>query len=153
MVATIVFATFLLLLAGGLFGLHHQHWRTVCRLQLAEAEVKFARQQYRRRVQVSGLLAAVALTMVGAHWLTSRLAALFVWTAVMFVVLWICILAMVDWWQTHRFYQQLRADHLAEQAALEAQLKQLFRYRNNGQPEKPGSSSGRTTGDGSDAEV
>ena len=123
MLPNLIFATVLFAIAALLMLQHEWTWRKVLRNEKDQREVDFARRQYRRRVQTSGLIGVVAIAIALSGWVEQSTVALFFWLGVALVVVWILLLALADWAISYAHFQRIHKRHLAEHAALQAELK------------------------------
>jgi hypothetical protein len=126
----------LLLAAVGLMASHFRSWRICQRQELDPAEFDYRRRQFRRRMQTSAMLGIVAVAILVGHvltlWLRSpEFAALFC-GAIILLVVWTCLLALIDIWATQHYFGRLRYDARVEQARLQAELRRLQALRGNG---------------------
>lgn len=135
MIPTILFSLMLMAISVGLLWLHRRSWIAARQRDLDSEALEFARRQYRRRVQTSGLMVFIALVMLGSLWVRRPLLVLLLWGGVALLVLWTCILATADWLHTKWYYARLRDDNVAQRAALEAEMRRMLRHRSNGRPE------------------
>ena len=79
---------------------------------------------------------AVAVAMLVGYvltlWLGSRVFALAFWSAIILVIAWTCLLALVDMWATKHHFGRVRHDSLVEQAKLRAEIRRIQAFRGNG---------------------
>jgi hypothetical protein len=134
---TLAASLLLLSLALGLLWLHSRSWNSIRDREQQPEAIEFAGRQFRRRVQTSGLMVAIALVMFAGHWANRPVTAIAVWAVVTLLVLWICVLAAVDWLHTRWYFNRLRDENAAQRAALEAEMRRLLRHRSNGRPDNP----------------
>jgi hypothetical protein len=92
-------------------------------------EVDFYRRRHGRRMKISVLLGAVAIAMSLGLWIADPLVLGLYWLGVLLLLLWIIMLAMVDFSASHAFFDRIRSRQLAEQAALERELLDELRKR------------------------
>ena len=134
----IVIPLALLLLAAGLVFWNVQSWRQVRREGEAD-EVAFGRRQFRRRVQASGLLALVAVSLcVGQLIPAARYPTMYAlfWLGVMLLVFWAMLLALGDMAVNRQRLKRFQHQRLLEEAKINAELKRL-RNRAATHPEGP----------------
>ena len=136
MASTIAFSFILIAIALSLLWLHRRSWLAAKQSNLSEEDLQFASRQFRRRAQTSGLIIVVALVMLGGVWVERPLPTLLVWGGVTLLVLWICVLAAADWLHTRAYFHRVRDEHIAERAALEAEMRRVVRHRSNGRPDR-----------------
>ena len=103
---------------------HVRAWQATQGETLEQAEFDFRRRQFRRRTQTSAMLGMLAVAILigqlisGPGWL--RLA---YWGAVVLVVFWAALLAIIDAWATKSHYGRLQQQLQLEQAKLQAELR------------------------------
>lgn len=135
-VSVIVTSVFLLLAAVGLLVSHVRSWREFQRQESNAEEFDYRRRQFRRRMQTSAMLALLAIAISVGYmltvWLRSGWFAAVYWSAVMLVVCWVALLAVVDMWATRHHFGRLRYEHRVEQAKLQAELRRARAVRGNG---------------------
>jgi hypothetical protein len=134
MIPTIVFSLVLMAVALGLLWLHWRSWIAARNRDSDSEALEFARRQFRRRVQTSGLMVFIAVAMLGSLWVKQPATLLIFWGGVALLVLWTCLLATADWLHTRWYYTRLRDDNVAHRAALEAEMRRILRHRTNGRP-------------------
>ena len=71
--------------------------------------------------------------MVVSLAITDRLMTAILWLVVLSLVVWMLLLAFADMVSSYFYYAQIRAQHIAEHAALQAQLERIRRREGNGQ--------------------
>jgi hypothetical protein len=134
--AVFAFSAFLLLASAALMLSHVRAWRKQRQADLEEAEFHYRRRQFRRRMQTSGMIGvlAVALPLGSAltFWSGSALFALFFLLFLTLVVVWVCLLAIVDVWSTKRHFDRFRNKDLLEQTKLRAELRMFETAKNDG---------------------
>ena len=134
--SVIVVSGLLLLAAVVLMVSHVRAWRAARQKQLDAEEFDYRRRQFRRRMQTSAMLGVLAVAMLVGYvltfWLSSKVFALAFWTAIILVVVWTCLLALVDIWATKHYFGRLRHDTLVEQAKLRAEIRRMQAFRGNG---------------------
>ena len=118
----------MLLLAAVVMMISHvRSWRAARQQELDAEEFDYRRRQFRRRMQTSAMLGVLAVAMLVGYvltlWLGSRVFALAFWSAIILVVLWTCLLALVDMWATKHYFGRVRHDTLVEQAKLRAEIR------------------------------
>lgn len=133
-------------LAAGALGLIASHvaaWKRAQAQDMPPRELEFRRKQFRRRVQVSGML-ALAAAAVGLGQLIPwrQRPSLYVafWFGTSVLLLWTVALALGDAWASSVHYRQLwRERHLAR-AALQAELDRARAKQNGHAAPRPGES-------------
>ena len=134
--SVIVVSVFLLLAAVVLMVSHVRSWRAAQQQELDAEEFDYRRRQFRRRMQTSAMLGVLAVAMLVGYvltlWLGSRVFALAFWSAIILVVVWTCLLALVDMWATKHYFGRVRHDSLVEQAKLRAEIRRIQAFRGNG---------------------
>jgi hypothetical protein len=124
MIGTYVVSLLLIGLSGVLIDMHRRSWRAAQEdPTMSLSDVRFARSQYRRRTQSSGIIgilgAAIGVYPLVPHEplpITAYLAALSV------ACLAIMLLAALDAWATRQNFIRLRSEHLAAQIKLAREL-------------------------------
>jgi hypothetical protein len=113
-------------LSGVLLDMHLRSWRTdQIDSSLTERDRRFAKAQFRRRVQASGIIGVLGAA-IGVGPLVPREP----WPMVLYVgfmaaaCLCIMLLATLDLWATRMNYERLRSEQLAAQVKLARELKQ-----------------------------
>lgn len=123
MVSTTIVAALLVGVAIGTYLWQARAYRTSQASEVEPHEADFHARRHRRRTQISMLLAGVAVAMLLGVLLRDPLVLALYWLAVLLLLLWIVVLAMIDASASHTFYTRVRSRQLAEQAALQAQLQ------------------------------
>ncbi len=109
--------------AAGLLIWHRRAWRRALAAKLSAGDLKFAFEQYRRRMQTSAMLLIVGAMICGGPWVTAPLAVLLYWLAVIVLVLWIMLLAGADMLATRMHYSRIETEHHLKQVKLHAALE------------------------------
>lgn len=151
-----LFSAILLAFAAGLMVSHVRTWRTFQQEKLDAEDFDYRRRQFRRRMQTSAMLGLLAVALLAGQllteWLRSGWFAGVYWFAVILLVCWVGLLAVVDMWATKHHFGRLRQHCLVEQAKLEAEIRRIRAIRGNGKAgrvrhgEKP--EGGRGKGEG-----
>jgi hypothetical protein len=127
MVSTFIVAGLLLAAAIGTALWQQRAWKG----QQAEAgpsfETDFYRRRHERRMRISSLLGVVAVSMVIGLWIADPLVLGLYWLGVLALLLWIILLATMDFTASHAYFDRLRARQLAEHASLERELRAKLR--------------------------
>lgn len=125
MIATAILALILIGLSGVLLDLHRRSWRHAKDdAALSASERRFARSQYRRRVQASGTIGMLGATI--AVW---PLVPLEPWPFTLYLAwvagacLAITVLAALDAWATRQHFARLHNEHVAAQIKLASDLR------------------------------
>lgn len=104
---------------------HVRGWRGAQRAALEPAEYEFRRRQFRRRIQTSGLLAALAVALlIGPH-IEDPFWATWYWIGVLALLVWLVLLALADIAATHLHFARVRDEFRAEEAALRHELRRV----------------------------
>ncbi len=134
MILSYLFPLFLFGAAMALLASHRRAWMKVQQEWPGAEELDFRRRQYRRRMQTTGMLAVTAFAVsFGEHLpkLTdSQLAIVFYWMAVLGLVAWTILLAMVDIWATRAHYGRIARRCLDDQTVLLAKMAHKMREIN-----------------------
>jgi UDP-N-acetylmuramyl pentapeptide phosphotransferase/UDP-N-acetylglucosamine-1-phosphate transferase len=136
-VSSVIFVTVLLLLAAaGLMVSHVRTWRVFRQTEIDPEEFDYRRRQFRRRMQTSAMLGVLGVAMLAGYiltlWLRSPAFTLVFWIAILLVLVWTCLLALVDIWATKHHFGRLRDHCLVEQAKLRAEIRRIQAFRGNG---------------------
>jgi len=130
---SILVSSFLLLCAVGLIISHHRTWCRLQQEQLGAEELDYRRRQFRRRMQTSAMLGLLAVALLVGQLISGPpLLVLLFWGAVMLVLGWVGLLALVDIWATKHHFGRVRQAFLAEEAKLQAELRRLKAAGGNG---------------------
>jgi len=113
-----------------IFGLGLTVWQVIfglarLRREHDENEREFFRHQLRRRVQASGLIAALGLAVGCGELITSQLAGMFYWSAVLMTAFGIGVLALADIIATQYHFRIKRQQQQIEAARLKAEHLKL----------------------------
>jgi small-conductance mechanosensitive channel len=126
----------LLLAAMALMAWHIRAWEAFQRREADAAEFHYRRRQFRRRMQTSAMLALAAIALGVGHPLTSWLGApWFVpiyWIAVLLLVCWMVLLALIDAWSSRLYYGRLQQRCRLEELQLQAEVRRLQAARDKG---------------------
>ena len=136
MLSSVLVATFLVAVS---LALTAQHYRVQRRLDPETLDIRqfdFLRRQCRRRLQTSVMIGLVGIAVLVGYWITSPWVAVIYWACVVWVVLWIGLLAMADLVSTRVYFARLCQEQLDEQAGLRAELTRLQGLRGNGESNK-----------------
>ncbi len=121
----------ILIVAGVLVAWHVRTWRVAKGARLSAGELKFAFEQYRRRMQTSAMLGFVGGLIVGGPWVVAPLAVLLYWLGVVVLIVWIMLLAGADMLATRMHYAQAETEAHLRQVKLQAELDAARRPRKN----------------------
>jgi small-conductance mechanosensitive channel len=116
----------LLAIAVTLIISHIVTWQRYQQEPREKIETDYRARQYRRRIQVSAMLAIAAVAMlVGLliPWRDWPSVFVFWWTGVALLVGWIILLAMSDALATRRFFRRMRRDRALAQARWRAEFE------------------------------
>ncbi len=113
--------------AVALMAMHLRTWRHAIGCAPTREELDYRRRQYRRRTQTTAMMAVLAVSLFVGELLTgavnSRWFAIAYWLAVLIVVGWVGLLAIVDVLATKFHYDRVRQDYVIERAKLEVELR------------------------------
>lgn len=138
--ASLAFGAGLILLGLWLIRWHRQTWKENDRAEAPDDRSRrHYRTQFRRRVQISGLLVLLGVMIPLGDWLmvqrkNPQTIAIF-WMMVLAITFWIMLLALVDWLLTRMHVRATRAalSGLArQQRELEAEVDRLRKSQSNG---------------------
>ncbi len=124
MIATCIVSLFLIGLSGVLLDLHRRSWRSAQQIDsISEDDLRFARAQYRRRVQASGTIGVLG-AVLGVYPLVPHapLAITLYLMAITLACLAIMMLAALDAWATRQNFMRLRSEQTAAQVKLVREL-------------------------------
>lgn len=123
---SLLFAAVLLFFSGGWMVWHARSWRSAQGQSLAAREYDFRRRQFRRRMQTSAMVAALALAIaIGPRIVSPPWLVVSFWLGVVLVVFWIGLLALADAVVTRLYYSRLDGECQVERKRLEAELRRL----------------------------
>jgi hypothetical protein len=135
-----VLSVLLLLAAIALMAWHIRAWESFQRRAAGAVEFNYRRRQFRRRMQTSAMLGLSAIALGVGQPLTVWLAApWFVpvyWLAVLLLVGWTVLLALVDAWSSRVYYGRLQQQCRLEEIKLQAEVRRLQAVRGNGKPDE-----------------
>ncbi|HVT29398.1 MAG TPA: hypothetical protein VHE81_15390 [Lacipirellulaceae bacterium] len=126
MIGTSIISLILIGLSGLLLDLHRRSWRAAQNdTTLKEGDKRFARSQYRRRTQASGIIGTLGVA-IGVYPLVPHepLAITLYLFVVTLACLAILLLAALDAWATRQNFVRLRSEHLAAQVKLVREIRQ-----------------------------
>jgi hypothetical protein len=125
----------ILLAAMGMASWHFRVRQGCRRQDLPPAEYDFLRRQFRRRIQISAMLGILAVAMVIESFFDGQpFVEVLLGVGMLFLVLWIALLAVVDAVASRAHFGRLRSDYLVEQAKLQAEAHRLRGAGGNGRP-------------------
>jgi hypothetical protein len=135
----------LLVMAGCMFRWYHAVWRAAeAEAQSGPspdpAEFRFFRGQFRRRMQMSAMLALVALGLLASQFVdTDAHPTLFVlmWLAMGLITAWVALLAVADLMAIRRHSLRLTTRLLMQQGGLQEEIRRL-----KGEQTREGNSNG-----------
>ncbi len=140
---TVIIVSLLLLVAAGVMMLSHvRAWRAFRQQMLDAEDFDYRRRQFRRRMQTSAMLGLLAVALpvgiVLTNWLRSGWFVLFYCLAMIVVVFWVILLALVDAWATKHHFGRLRHQCMVEKLKLEAEIRRIQAVRGNGETTNKG---------------
>ena len=124
MIGTYIVSLLLIGLSGLLLDGHRRSWRAAQQdASLTPGDLRFARSQYRRRSQASGIIGALGAA-IGVYPLVPRqpLPITLYLTAVSTTCLAILLLAALDAWATRQNFIRMRSEQLAAQVKFAREL-------------------------------
>ena len=124
MIATCIVSLFLIGLSGLLLDLHRSSWLSVQQNEsISPADLRFARSQYRRRIQASGTIGVLG-AVLGVYPIVPRepLPFTLYLLAITLACVAIMMLAMLDAWATRQHFLRLRSEQIAAQVKLAREL-------------------------------
>ena len=120
MIGTYIVSLLLIGISGLLLDLHRRSWRAVQQVEsISPGDLRFARSQYRRRVQASGTIGVLG-AVLGVYPLVPRAPLPFTLylAAITLACMAIMMLAALDAWATRQNFLRLRSEQLAAQVKL-----------------------------------
>lgn len=127
---TITFATLLVMLSLVLLAVHWFAWRKADHGGLGQREQDYARRQFRRRTQASGMLGAIGLLMLSTQWVDDEKMWAVLWLAILCAVFWVILIALIDWWSTRAFFGR---DEMLNTVQIELLKKEIRNYQDDQQ--------------------
>jgi hypothetical protein len=124
MIATYVFSLLLIGLSGVLLDLHRRSWRAAQQIEsIPPADLRFARSQFRRRIQASGTIGVLG-AVLGVYPLVPRAPLPFTLylVAISLACMAIMLLAALDAWASRQNFLRMRSEHLATEIKLARDL-------------------------------
>jgi hypothetical protein len=115
MIGTWIVSLLLMGLSGVLLDLHRRSWRAVRQMDtVSPADFRFARSQYRRRMQASGTIGALGVVLAVYPLVPpAPLSITLYLLAITLSCLAIMLLAVVDVWATRQNFLRLRSEQVA----------------------------------------
>src|SRR3954454_8515490 len=124
MIATCIVSLLLLGLSGVLLDLHRRSWRSVQQMEsVSPGDLRFARSQYRRRIQASGTIGLLGVVL-GVYPLVPRAPLPFTLYlgGITLACMAIMMLAALDAWATRQNFVRLRSEQLTQRIKLAREL-------------------------------
>ncbi len=124
MIGTCIVSLLLIGLSGGLLDLHRRSWRTVQQLDAVSAgDFRFARSQYRRRMQASGTIGVLGVILAVYPLVPhAPLPITLYLLAITLACMSIMLLAAVDAWASRQNFLRLRNEQVATHLKLAGEL-------------------------------
>lgn len=134
MMATCIVSLFLIGLSGVLLDLHRRSWRSIQQNEsISPGDLRFARSQYRRRIQASGTIGVLGAVLAVYPIVPRRpLPFTLYLMAITLACLAIMLLAMLDAWATRQHFLRLRSEQMAAQIKLARELSREQTRFNDG---------------------
>ena len=120
---TLGFSACLVLLSLALLAWHWSAWRKIDHGGLAQRDQEFFRRQFRRRTLISGMVGVIGLMIACSLWIEETWAQATFWVGVLMALVWMVLLAMMDWWSSRTFYGRDQAVHAAAIEVLKAEVR------------------------------
>ena len=127
MLSSLLFALFLLAISAALIVWHVLAWRRADHGGLADADYRFYRHQFRRRVQASALLGMVGVLALVDMWIQDVTARVVLWCVILLIVLWSLLLAGADWLASRLHFDKLLSANAVEHALLKREIEKFRR--------------------------
>jgi hypothetical protein len=103
---------------------HRTAWLTASGEALDEKQRKFLHDQYRRRMQASGMIGVIGIAMFIGQFLSRwPLVNVFHWTGVFLLACWVILLAGADLLVTRNHLGRIRRDQILEAMRYYAELQ------------------------------
>lgn len=134
--STILFAVFLLATAAMLIAWHLLAWRRVDHGGLADADDRFYRRQFRRRLQASAMLGIVGILALVDLFIEDVVARVILWCVILLIVLWTLVLAGSDWLASRLHFDKLLSANAVEHALLKREIDR-FRHEQDSSESDP----------------
>src|SRR5262245_2064838 len=125
--SSILFAVFLLVVSTALIAWHVLAWRRADHGGLADADYRFYRHQFRRRLQSSALVALVGVLSLVDIWIQDVTARVVLWCVILLIVLWALLLAGADWLASRLHFDTLLSASAVEHALLKREIERVRR--------------------------
>ncbi len=106
--------------------MHVRSYRTVDHGGLSDEELVFFRRQYIRRLQTSGILGVVGLSLLGDLFAMDPVVSAAYWLFVLLLVVWMVVLAFADWLESRWFWSKTTQLSAEEKAFL---AEEIARYK------------------------
>ncbi|MBI2480699.1 MAG: hypothetical protein HYV60_19350 [Planctomycetia bacterium] len=129
----LVFAAFLVGASLLLLWVHQRAWSIHQLAGLDDTALDFRRRQYRRRMQASAMIGIVGFLVFISLGIIDALMTAVLWLVVLSLVVWMLLLAFADMVSSFFHYNQIRAQHIAEHATLQARVDRIRQREGNGQ--------------------
>jgi hypothetical protein len=106
---------------------HRAAWRRSIEQDASDDERRFARGQWRRRVQTSGMVGIVGVMIGAGPWVQGPWVVVCYWIGAVLLVAWMLLLAIADVLATRMHFSRLSRDHVVEHLRLHAELRRARR--------------------------
>ena len=126
------FGILLIALSGLLTWTTENSWRKDKQRELSETDWSYLNTRRRRRLQTNIMISLVGVAIIVGIWIVEPLWFGIYWCCVVLLVMWIILLACVDFLATRTYYRQLRDQASVERQLLEQELDRLQRSQHNG---------------------
>ena len=121
--SSVLFAAALLAVSAILIVRHLLVWRRADHGGLADADFRYYRNQFRRRMQASALLGIVGLLALADLWIADVTSRAVLWCVVLLLVLWTLILAASDWLASRLHFDKALSAQAVEHALLQREIE------------------------------
>lgn len=125
MLLVVIVSLGLLALSGALIDAHRRAWHAAqSSAELSDSARRYARAQYRRRMQASGMIGVLGV-LIGIWPVVPRqpAALMFYLGALLTGWAWIMFLAMLDFFATRHHYRRLRSEQMAAHLELVLEMQ------------------------------
>ncbi|MEX2026165.1 MAG: hypothetical protein WEH44_02675 [Pirellulaceae bacterium] len=125
--SSLLFAVALLAVSGTMMVWHVLTWRRADHGGLGDADFRFYKNQFRRRMQVGAMVGIVGLLTLVDLWINDVTSRAVLWCVVLLLVLWTVLLAVSDWLASRLHYDKLLSANAVEHALLQREIKKFQR--------------------------
>ena len=132
--STILFAVSLLAISAALIFWHLLAWRRADHGGLTDADYRFYRRQFRRRMQASAMLGLVGVFALADLFVQDVVLRAILWCLILMIVLWTLVLAGSDWLASRLHFDKLLSASAVEHALLKREIEKFRREQEQAPP-------------------